>query len=734
MIKLLLFTALPCVILSICPKLSAQDSPQTRQVINEYFAELKDSSRHTTSFEYEVITDHTDLLSGIRSIQALQKINGIYVLEGILSLNYGHYNRYHAIDHFTRANPTNRSSGISAEDAVRTALTYHGMDQGTPLLVKERSLKEDQHTVFARTAETAGDIIARLMYIKSREQGAGSRDKKDEHRLILSWEVQTHTADRQHYWITYIDAVSGRVVTAEDKVLHCSFGEGLVYDASPEEQKELDAQHHAMHMRSAYDWDLLMTQQNERIDNEKLPINRDAINRVSTSSTMVAPANSYLVLNLPAEAPNDNTAVNTQTTVTTAGDPIASPWGWTTNDNINQNTHTKGNNVWAFHDPSLGPLGGLPNPVTGAQSTAFDPVTMTQEFIYPWDLTQEPEYFSNADPNNPFPNRNAAITNLFYWNNLIHDIFYHFGFTEAGRNFQFDNRGQGGLGSDEVLAQAQDGGGTNNANFLTLTDGVNGQMQMYVWTTSAPDSLVKITSVSIPTTVSAGDEFASIQGALYNSATPINLFTNPVLNKNFVLVNSGCGSPEGCGAGAGVGLPPCNTVTNAIVLIDRGTCSFVEKVHGAQLGGAAGVIVMNNNASNPDEILAMGGTDATINTITIPAVMVSYNTGVKLKTALAAGATIVGSLQRDAVALPKKDGDFDNGIIAHEYGHGISNRLSPQTASGGSLSGSEHGGEGWSDYIALYLTTTESELSAATPAHPYGVLPDRGIGTYVTYT
>src|SRR5687767_5325747 len=144
MIKLLLFTALPCVILSICPKLSAQDSPQTRQVINEYFAELKDSSRHTTSFEYEVITDHTDLLSGIRSIQALQKINGIYVLEGILSLNYGHYNRYHAIDHFTRANPTNRSSGISAEDAVRTALTYHGMDQGTPLLVKERSLKEDQ--------------------------------------------------------------------------------------------------------------------------------------------------------------------------------------------------------------------------------------------------------------------------------------------------------------------------------------------------------------------------------------------------------------------------------------------------------------------------------------------------------------------------------------------------------------------------------------------------------------
>ncbi|MEO6130436.1 MAG: M36 family metallopeptidase, partial [Saprospiraceae bacterium] len=163
-------------------------------------------------------------------------------------------------------------------------------------------------------------------------------------------------------------------------------------------------------------------------------------------------------------------------------------------------------------------------------------------------------------------------------------------------------------------------------------------------------------------------------------------------------------------------------------------CSFVEKVHGAQLGGAAGVIVINNNSSRPDEILAMGGSDATVNTITIPCVMVSYNSGVLLKTALAAGATIVGSLKRDNIALPKKDGDFDNGIIAHEYGHGISNRLSPQSASGGSLGGSEQGGEGWSDYIALYVTTTVSDLSASSPVHPHGILPNHGIGTYVQYT
>ena len=45
-----------------------------------------------------------------------------------------------------------------------------------------------------------------------------------------------------------------------------------------------------------------------------------------------------------------------------------------------------------------------------------------------------------------------------------------------------------------MLAQAQDGGGTNNSNFLTLPDGTNGQMQMYLWSVALPDSLVQIKS------------------------------------------------------------------------------------------------------------------------------------------------------------------------------------------------------------------------------------------------
>ena len=83
-------------------------------------------------------------------------------------------------------------------------------------------------------------------------------------------------------------------------------------------------------------------------------------------------------------------------------------------------------------------------------------------------------------------NQNVAVQNLFYFNNVIHDTLYMNGFVESVGNFQEDNFGNGGAGSDSVNAEAQDGGGTNNANFATPSDGSNPRMQMYLWTQSTP--------------------------------------------------------------------------------------------------------------------------------------------------------------------------------------------------------------------------------------------------------
>ena len=64
-------------------------------------------------------------------------------------------------------------------------------------------------------------------------------------------------------------------------------------------------------------------------------------------------------------------------------------------------------------------------------------------------------------------NKEVAVQNLFYLNNVIHDILYRHGFDEAAGNFQVDNFGKGGASGDPVRAEAQDGSGTDNANFST---------------------------------------------------------------------------------------------------------------------------------------------------------------------------------------------------------------------------------------------------------------------------
>ena len=39
----------------------------------------------------------------------------------------------------------------------------------------------------------------------------------------------------------------------------------------------------------------------------------------------------------------------------------------------------------------------------------------------------------------------AATTNLFYMNNILHDVWYQYGFDEVNANFQLNNLGRGGV-------------------------------------------------------------------------------------------------------------------------------------------------------------------------------------------------------------------------------------------------------------------------------------------------
>ena len=124
--------------------------------------------------------------------------------------------------------------------------------------------------------------------------------------------------------------------------------------------------------------------------------------------------------------------------------------------------YTIGNNVDAYSDRDN------TNDPTGANAArAFGGTNLV--FDHPWD------------PNGTATDYiDAAITNLFYMNNIAHDIFYNYGFDEVSGNFQEENFDRGGRGSDGVNAEAQDASGTCNANMATPGDGANPRMQMFL--------------------------------------------------------------------------------------------------------------------------------------------------------------------------------------------------------------------------------------------------------------
>ncbi|HWS73458.1 MAG TPA: M36 family metallopeptidase, partial [Thermoanaerobaculia bacterium] len=114
-------------------------------------------------------------------------------------------------------------------------------------------------------------------------------------------------------------------------------------------------------------------------------------------------------------------------------------------------TVTNGNNVDAYVD-----LDGLSNGAndgfTGSDFRAA--VTAPGQFLHTFDPTIAPT--SNEQ-------RQAALQQLFYNDNFLHDWYYDYGFDEAAGNAQALNFGRGGVEGDSMRAEGQDGSGRNNA-------------------------------------------------------------------------------------------------------------------------------------------------------------------------------------------------------------------------------------------------------------------------------
>lgn len=246
----------------------------------------------------------------------------------------------------------------------------------------------------------------------------------------LAWDVEIYELTSVHYWSMRIDAETGAVLSQMDFVQNDQWAKPVA-----------------------------------AVQKTGAAVASATVN-LTTNSNILSP-DQYEVYAIPSEYPDDGPRV-------IAVDPAnvtASPFGWHDTNGASgaEFTITRGNNVHAYRDknnndlpdPGSEPNGGASLDFTGA--------------VVPLNLAQQPARYGRA-----------AIANLFYWNNVIHDVFYLYGFDEPSGNFQVNNYGNGGLGNDDVRAEAQDGGGTNNANMLTLPDGQRPRMQMYIWTSTNP--------------------------------------------------------------------------------------------------------------------------------------------------------------------------------------------------------------------------------------------------------
>ena len=552
---------------------------------------------------------------------------------------------------------SNAKATVAPLAAVRNAAADINLPITQSIAVPLRQTTDGQEFEYDKMGIGFNNIVTRLTWVPVSENN---------NQMQLAWHVMLHTLQSNDLWSIKVDAITGKILRKENLTNKETF---------------------------------------QTFNPRKLPC-FDVIPPFygQKSETGIQAINSakYNVIPYPYQDPNFSAPVLVTNPWTIFANTNATSLKWNS-DGTKDYDSTKGNNVYA--QPDLDAKDGTYNGATRS-STALP------------DLTFNPTPDFDSDPVEEPVNTNFAVNNLFYWNNIMHDMTYQYGFDEVSGNFQTNNQGRGGAGNDLVIADGQDGGGTNNANFATPADGGSPRMQMYIWN----PSILKITKINLP--VEYAGYKISIEGNVSTtnklSSQPGGSITKDValyIDKLFPDSSNACGEPAN----------PAD-IAGKLVYIDRGSCNFTVKFHNAQAAGAKGIIVGNVADGDPRYTTGTGNTLLTMsatppdNSILIPGVFMGHDSAQKIKNYLKAGTVVNATLS----APPRIDGDLDNGVVAHEYTHGISNRLTGGPGNSSCLGNAESMGEGWSDYFALMMTTDWSNATVND-----GPIP-RPIGNYAS--
>ncbi|HEX8299267.1 MAG TPA: M36 family metallopeptidase, partial [Rubricoccaceae bacterium] len=394
--------------------------------------------------ELSVSDGHTSALSGLTYVYVRQQLDGLDIIGTQTTVAVGRDGRvaYSAgnlmadLSATADADGSNRAASLSAETALRAAAGHARILLGD--VAMESAKGGAAQTTRFEAEGLSSPATARQVYVQT-ESG----------RLRRAWEVMLDDASSEHWWVILVDAATGAELDRYDLTVSENFGEARASFVPV--------------VSSAIGSPLL--------DAEALA------GGLATSSALVP---GYKVYPMPFASPlyvASPPPADGRTTVSGAEDLLASPYGWH-DDNAAagaEYTTTRGNNTHTYidRDDNEAPDAAYPAPDGGA-GLSFD---------FPINFAQAPSTYTAA-----------SATNLFYWSNIIHDVTYRYGFTEAAGNFQFNNYGRGGLGSDAVDSEVQSGADIcneanpchNNANFGTPVDGQRPRMQMYDGTNVTP--------------------------------------------------------------------------------------------------------------------------------------------------------------------------------------------------------------------------------------------------------
>jgi extracellular elastinolytic metalloproteinase len=600
-------------------------------------------------------SNYKDAGSGVEYVYIQQTYKNIKVFNIVISLAFKNNNLLYASGKFLNSSSSfigTEIPTIEAVTAVSNAARHLKLRPVSALTTTKNNFKVDKKIMFSGAGIAKREIESELLWAQD-----------DTGKVHLTWNVSIDVENSNDWWNVRVDALTGEIVNKDNWTVH-----EKLFQSEETQTEDLDHKNQIITRGSPAKISTLKTK-----------------NFSGEFSPFFLPPNvqnaAYRVVPYPFESKNFGTVtIDNDPWLKAGATNNATTYGWhfdgTTNYSI-----TRGNNVYAYEDSS-----NTNNPgrvVTSSTQPPFVNFDVLPNFsTQPFDST----------------NRNFGIVNLFYWNNIIHDVFYQYGFTENAGNFQADNIGRGSTGNDYIRAEAQDGAGTDNANFSTPPDGSSGRMQMYLWS-GIPDVIITAPA-SIAMKYAARESGLSLNNKLYK----IGPVSGQVVFYNDA--SSGGATHEACDSS----MAPLNSVAGKIAYITRGPCAFTIKMRSAQKAGAIGVIIANNVPGPP---IVLGGTD---NAITIPGVMVSQDDGAKI------AAEIPNNVFINLVGGLLADGDIDNGIVTHEYGHGISNRLTGGRLNASCLNNAEQGGEGWSDYLALMVTTDwqNTQITDGSKLRPVG--------------